>query len=338
MAQKLSYKRSGVDVAAAHAWTERLGSILKDTGASRNSVRDFGGAFDLGRLVGKDCILVSSADGVGTKLRIAQLCKNHRSVGIDLVGMNVNDVVAAGAKPLFFCDYISTSQWNEDLLVDIVKGIAKGCKESGCVLVGGETAQMPGFYKADDYDLAGFCVGMARRSELLGAHRVRGNAALVGLASSGLHSNGFSLVRKILGERRLGSKDWGPRLLKPTRLYAKLIEQLRRHYTVQGIAHITGGSFEEKLPRILPPGLDAVIDRRSWPVPKLFRDLQRAGSVPVDEMYRTFNMGIGMILVVSKDKAAGLKNASERLGCRAWIIGETAKGNREVRWSRDKKR
>jgi len=281
----------------------------------------------------KNPYLVSSTDGVGTKLKIAFLTGKHKNVGIDLVGMNVNDVLCVGAKPLFFLDYIATGKIQKDVLISVVKGIAEGCQQAGCFLVGGETAEMPNFYKKGEYDLAGFCVGVIEKSKIIDNSKIKPGDCLIGIESNGLHSNGFSLVRKVFSESEL--KKYSDELLKPTRIYVKPILNLLSFgryplNAIKGISHITGGAFYDKIPRIIPKGLGIRIYTDSWVVPSIFKVIQKKGNVPKADMYRTLNMGIGMVLVVDDNIADKIILDLKNQGLKSWVIGEITKGAKKV--------
>jgi phosphoribosylformylglycinamidine cyclo-ligase len=266
----------------------------------------------------------------------------HDTVGIDLVAMCVNDIVVQGAEPLFFLDYFATGQLKPEDHASIVKGIADGCRQAGCALIGGETAEMPSFYAEDEYDLAGFAVGVVEKKDIVDGSRIKPGDQLIGLASSGLHSNGYSLVRKVLLERagygvedtltELGTGTLGDVLLTPTRIYVKTLLALRKEFDVRGMAHITGGGITENTPRMLPKGTQALIDRKAWPVPPIFKLLQKKAGVDEAEMYRAFNMGIGMILAVPKKQADGVMKKAAKLGEKAYRIGEVVKGKQVVKY------
>ena len=331
--RKITYKKSGVDVKEAGRFVATIKPLTKGIGG-------FGGLFKFDAKKYKQPILVSSTDGVGTKLKVAFLVGKHDTVGIDLVGMNVNDVLCTGAEPLFFLDYIATGKLQKNVLVDVVKGIAEGCRQAGCALVGGETAEMPGFYKQGEYDLAGFCVGVVEKTRIIGGSKIKPCDVLVGIESNGLHSNGFSLVRKVFTEKEL--KKYANELLKPTRIYVKPIRSLLwtmpgcrsgRDYglwTIKGIAHVTGGAFYDKIPRIIPKGLGIRIYTDTWPLPEIFKFIQEKGNVPREDMYHTFNMGIGMVLVVDGASANQIKVKLAGQGLKSWIIGEVTKGKKRV--------
>jgi phosphoribosylformylglycinamidine cyclo-ligase len=299
----LTYKDSGVDIDAGDALVEEIKPLAKSTDRAgvMGGLGGFGGLFDLKAAGFKDPILVSGTDGVGTKLKLAIEAGIPDTVGIDLVAMCVNDIVVQGAEPLFFLDYYATGKLEVGVARKVVAGIAEGCRRAGCALVGGETAEMPGMYKEGDYDLAGFCVGAAERDRLLPRRDIAVGDVVLGLASSGLHSNGYSLVRKVM-ER--GGCDIAT-LLEPTRIYVKpLLAAIRSTGAIKGLAHITGGGLPGNVPRCLPDGLRARLDARQWKAPPVFRWLREAGSVPTDDMLRTFNCGLGMIVVVDKGDAA----------------------------------
>lgn len=327
--QKTTYKKSGVDIKSAQDFKKRIKSlarksfgplVLKDIGS-------FGSFFRFAKEKYKNPVLVSSADGVGTKLKIAFLADKHDTVGIDVVAMNVNDILCAGARPLFFLDYIAYSKLKQDVLIDIVKGINNGCIKAGCSLVGGETAQMPGMYKDGEYDIAGFCVGVVERKNIIDGSKIQAGDIVIGLESNGLHSNGFSLVRKVFSEKEL--KRMSNELLKPTSIYVKPISSLLST-KLKGIAHITGGAFYNKIARILPNNMDAVIDRNSWPVPKIFCLIQEKGNIEDREMYCTFNMGIGMVLVAEQNFAKVIISKLAKSKIKSFVIGRIVKGKKQV--------
>lgn len=303
-----TYKESGVDIEAGDELVERLKKRLPHLGG-------FAGLYPLG-----DSYLVAGTDGVGTKLKIAIANGQHATVGIDLVAMCVNDILTTGARPLFFLDYYASSKLNVEQAEEVIQGIIKGCDEAECVLLGGETAEMPGFYQEGEYDIAGFAVGIVAKEALIDGSRIAHGDALVGLYSSGLHSNGFSLVRKILGN--------DASLLTPTRIYVNAVQRIRKRYAIKGMAHITGGGLTENVPRMFPPGLAACIDRESWEVPEVFRRIQKIGCISDDEMYLTFNMGIGMVLAMDPRDAKAL--CGERDDCT--VIGEVISGD-TITWA-----
>jgi phosphoribosylformylglycinamidine cyclo-ligase len=290
----------------------------------------FGSFFKLDKNKYKDPVLVSSSDGVGTKLVIAKLANKHDTVGIDAVAMNVNDILCTGAESLFFLDYVAFTKVKEKVLIDVVKGINDGCIEAGCSLIGGETAQMPGMYREGEYDIAGFCVGVVERDKIINGDKIKAGDTVIGIASSGLHSNGYSLVRKVFGEREL--KRMSSELLKPTKIYVKpIVELLRMHgESVHGISHITGGAFYDKISRILPKNINVRIEKDSWRVPEIFRLIQSRGNIADKEMYHTLNMGIGLVLIVKQDSTDAIMKKLAQLKLKSWIIGKAIKGNKSV--------
>ncbi len=332
-----TYAGAGVDIAAGAKAVELMKGAVKSTMRPEvlGGIGGFGGLFSLGASKYKDPILVSATDGVGTKLKLAQEMDEHGSVGIDLVAMCADDIVVSGAEPLFFLDYIAIGRLIPEKVAQIVTGIAEGCKQAGCALLGGETAEHPGVMAEDDYDLAGFCVGVVEKEKIIDGSKVQTGDAILGLASSGVHSNGYSLVRKIFfdgGYERLSEnipefeKSLGEELLTPTKIYAKSILKVLADFELKAISHITGGGITENLPRVLPSGLGARIDSSAWPVPKIFKLIQEEGKVAESEMLKAFNMGVGMAVVVSKDLAVPVKRAFERAGEKVFEIGEIVKG------------
>ena len=327
------YAESGVDIDKANDFIENIKPLVAAT-FKRGVLTDiggFGGLFALGNDRYKDPVLVSSTDGVGTKLQIAKMCNRHDTIGIDLVAMCVNDVVVSGAQPLFFLDYFSISKLDLDVATDVVKGIAKGCEISNCSLIGGETAEMPGLYQPGDYDLAGFVVGIAERNKLIDGSDVKVGDKLVGLASSGLHSNGFSLVRKICFEELgLGIDDYveelgcslGEELLKPTLIYTETLLNIIKNFEVRGLVHITGGGFVDNIPRILPNGCKAIVHTDSWPMLPIFKFLQDNGKISTKEMWRTFNCGLGMVAIVDAKEVEDVIQQLVALGEVPYVIGE----------------
>ena len=325
-----------MDIAAGDALVEAIKPLARSTNrrGTLGGLGGFGALFDLKAAGFSDPVLVSSTDGVGTKLKLAIDAGKHDTVGIDLVAMCVNDLVVQGAEPLFFLDYFATGKLRVEQARDVITGIAEGCRQAGAALVGGETAEMPGMYAAEDYDLAGFAVGAAERGDLLPKAMGAGDV-LLGLASSGVHSNGFSLVRRILAAKGLELTDAAPfapgqtigaALLAPTRIYVKSLIALHRAGLLKAAAHITGGGLPGNLPRVLPDGLDAVVDGTSWPVPPVFRFLAEAGNVAADEMLRVFNCGVGMVCVVAADRAAEAQAMLEAAGESVFRIGVLEKG------------
>jgi len=338
MAAGSSYKEAGVDIDKADAFIKSIRPLVKSTYRTGvlGEIGAFGGMFQLGAERYRDPVLVSATDGVGTKIKIAVLMGRHDTIGIDLVAMCANDIVVTGAEPLFFLDYYATGHLKVDTAATVIQGIARGCELAGCALVGGETAEMPGFYSDDDYDLAGFCVGVVEKEKLIDGSRVAPGDALLGLASRGPHSNGYSLIRKILelSEAALadpfGDSTLGDTLLTPTRLYVKPLLRLLETVDVRALAHITGGGLPENLPRVLPKGTRAVLDADSWQRPAIFTWLQDQGRVADAEMLRTFNCGVGMVACVAQadlDTAlAVLRDAGET----AWPLGSIATGTADA--------
>jgi phosphoribosylformylglycinamidine cyclo-ligase len=329
----MDYRQSGVDIEAGNEVVRRIRSLARGTATAGvlSDLGSFGGLFRLGA-GHRDPVLVSSADGVGTKLRVAFMMGVHDTIGLDLVNHCVNDVLVQGAEPLFFLDYLATGKLDPDVAVQIVDGLARGCRENGCALLGGETAEMPGFYADGEYDVAGFIVGVVDRERLVDGSRVRPGDALVGLPSSGLHTNGYSLARRIVFERlglRVGDRvpelgtSVGEALLLPHRSYLRVVQPLLSAGTVHAMAHITGGGITDNLPRVLPAGTEAVVRRGSWDVPPIFRWLQASGEVPAEDMLRTFNMGIGLIVVVpAVDVGPALEMLRSAGEPNARVIGE----------------
>lgn len=327
----LTYKRAGVDIDKANIFVEavkKLASSTKRPGASAK-IGGFGGTFELKLAKYENPVLVSSTDGVGTKLKVAFLVNRHDTVGIDLVAMNANDVVTTGAEPLFFLDYIATGKIDKRVLVDVVRGIAEGCRQAGCALVGGETAEMPGFYREGEYDLAGFCVGVTEKDEIINGSKIKVGDIVLGLESNGLHSNGYSLVRRVFSQSRL--KSLSKELLRPTKIYVKPVLALKRKVNIKGIAHVTGGAFLEKIPRIVPKDKSFVIVKGSWPVPNIFKLIQQKGRVSEQEMYRTFNMGLGMVVVISQKDLRAARDLLAGFGINSWNVGSVLKGRGEVK-------
>ncbi|WP_371185983.1 phosphoribosylformylglycinamidine cyclo-ligase [Thalassotalea maritima] len=332
--QSLSYKDAGVDIDAGNALVENIKGAVKKT----NRPEVMGGLGGFGAVCQipagyKEPVLISGTDGVGTKLRLAIDLKKHDTVGIDLVAMCVNDLLVLGAEPLYFLDYYATGKLDVDVASDVVKGIAEGCIQSGCALVGGETAEMPGMYHAGDYDIAGFCTGVAEKSELITGDNVQAGDQLIALASSGPHSNGFSLIRKVLEvnntdcNEMLGDKTIGEHLLEPTRIYVKSVLAMLKDVKATALSHITGGGFWENIPRVLPEGAKAVIDGNSWQWPEIFNWLQENGNITTHEMYRTFNCGVGMIIAVPADQVDSALATLKAHGENAWHIGQIETAN-----------
>lgn len=338
---KLTYKDAGVDIEGANRLVRSIASVARKTARPglMGGIGGFGGLFDLSRVRVRRPVLVSSTDGVGTKLKIAFMADRHDTVGIDLVAMGVNDILTQAAEPLFFLDYFATGKVEPATFRAVVGGVAEGCRQAGCALLGGETAEMPSFYADGEYDLAGFSVGVVEKDRIPDPRAVRAGDVVIGLPSSGLHSNGYSLARKVLLDTaglKLKSrvadlgKSLADELLTPTRIYASLIRALGARHRIKGIAHITGGGLVENLPRVLPTGLRAWLRRGSWPVPAVFDLVARLGHVEQAEMDRTFNNGIGMALVVGAEDAPGVERALRRRREPYAVIGEIRKGRRGV--------
>ena len=329
-----AYEQAGVSVEAGYEVVRRIKSHVNRTKRPgvMGGIGGFGGLFDLASLGYKDPVLISGTDGVGTKLMIAQMMQKHNTIGVDCVAMCVNDIAAQGAEPLFFLDYIACGKNNPEILEQVVSGVADGCVQSEAALIGGETAEMPGMYNQDEYDLAGFAVGVAERENIVDGSKIQAGDTLIGLASSGVHSNGFSLVRKALFEEagfsvntkldELDGKTIGEVLLEPTKIYVKALKPLFANHLIKGVAHITGGGFIENVPRMYADDLAAKIDTSSWSVPPIFSVIEKAGKVPHAEMFNVFNMGIGMVLAIDANKADEamqiLKNNNEQ----AYVIGK----------------
>ena len=342
--ESLSYRAAGVDIDAGNEVVERIKPLVRRTFRPEvmAGLGGFGALFELGGRY-REPVLVSGTDGVGTKLKLAQMLGRHDSIGIDLVGMCVNDVLVQGAEPLFFLDYFATGKLDVDTTVAVVGGIAKGCELAGCALVGGETAEMPDMYPPGEYDLAGFTVGAVEKSALVDGSRIKAGDAIIGIASSGAHSNGYSLIRRIVAragitpdnggfELDVGGVRLDDALLAPTTIYVKPILALLRQQPMHGMAHITGGGLRENIIRVVPEGLGIAIDSSTWKLPPLFDWLQREGKVARDEMLRTFNCGIGYALIVQRDQIGMTLDGLEALGLTAWTIGavEPAHGAERV--------
>lgn len=344
MKADLTYKQAGVDIAEGEKFVSRIAPMAKRTSRKEvlTGIGSFGALFMLDLKHYKKPVLVSGADGVGTKLKIAFMMKRHDTVGIDLVAMCVNDILTSGAEPLFFLDYFAVGKLISGSGTAVIRGIVKGCRESGCALIGGETAEMPGFYREGEYDLSGFAVGVVEKNEIIDGSRIRSGDVLIGLASSGLHSNGYSLVRKIFFEKKktglhtyipLLKTTLGKELIKPTRIYVRAFQTLKNKVSIKGMAHITGGGIPGNLPRTLPSGVRAHIREGSWPVPPVFRMIQEIGALSDAEMRNTFNMGIGYIMVVSKNQREKTVSLLRESGYKAFIIGNIEKGGKNVRYS-----
>lgn len=324
------YKEAGVDVEKGYEAVERMKKHIAKTTRPEvlGGVGAFAGLFELTSLNYKEPVLVSGTDGVGTKLKLAFQLNQHNTIGIDLVAMCVNDIVAQGAKPLFFLDYIGCSKNEPEVMEQIVSGVSKGCVEAGAALIGGETAEMPGMYAKDEYDLAGFAVGIAEKSKLITGESIQPGDVVIGLASSGIHSNGYSLVRQLVAdfdlEKTYGDFDrsLGEILLTPTKIYAKSVATVMEQFDIQGITHVTGGGFYENFPRMLPAGLGVELDQTCWEIPAIFSFLQEKGKISQQEMYGIFNMGIGMAIVVREEDAEQVTDSFKKHGEQATIIGK----------------
>ncbi|MFK3939144.1 phosphoribosylformylglycinamidine cyclo-ligase [Alkalihalobacillus sp. NPDC078783] len=332
-----AYKQAGVDIEAGYESVKRMGQHVKRTARAGvlGGLGGFGGNFDLSSLNYKEPVLVSGTDGVGTKLMLAFMMDKHDTIGVDAVAMCVNDIVVQGAEPLFFLDYIACGKADPERIEAIVKGVADGCEQAGCALIGGETAEMPGMYDPEEYDLAGFSVGAVEKSTLITGDAIKPGNVVIGLSSSGIHSNGFSLVRHVLLEKSGYAltdhvegleKPLGDVLLTPTKIYVKPLLAAIKHHTVNGLAHITGGGFYENVPRMLPAGTKVEIDNGSWPIPPIFNVLKREGELSEKDLFSTFNMGIGMMLIVPEDEHLDVIRTLEAEGEQAYIIGRVTEG------------
>jgi phosphoribosylformylglycinamidine cyclo-ligase len=336
-----AYKKAGVDIAAGNEAVERMKKHVKRTFRPEvmTDLGGFGGLFGLNKDKYEEPVLVSGTDGVGTKLKIAFAMDKHDTIGIDAVAMCVNDIIVQGAEPLFFLDYLACDKVIPEKIEAIIKGISDGCVQSGCALIGGETAEMPGMYAEGEYDIAGFTVGIVDKKKIIDGSAIRPGDVVLGLASSGVHSNGFSLVRKLLLEDKgytlhdhvdaLGDK-LGNVLLTPTKLYVKPILAILDKVAIKGMAHITGGGFIENIPRVLPDGVNVEIEYGSWPILPIFELLQREGGISNNDMFRTFNMGIGMVVVVSAEDAEKAVQLAEAQGEKVYSLGKVTEGNRVV--------
>ena len=337
----LTYADAGVDIAAGNDLVQQIKPLVASTmrAGVLGGIGGFGGLFELPVDRYQQPVMVSGADGVGTKLRIAIELGIHDTIGIDLVAMCVNDIIVCGAEPLWFLDYFATGKLDVAQARDVISGIAEGCRQSGAALLGGETAEMPGIYAEHDYDLAGFAVGVVEKSKIIDGSAVATGDLIIGITSSGPHSNGYSLIRKLIEGHDLnssmGSSTLGRTLLAPTRIYAKALQHVFSQHTIHGVAHITGGGLTENIPRVLPQDTVAIIDRRSWKMPAVFSWLQTAGSISDAEMLKTFNCGIGMALVVKANDAPAVINTIKESDEQAFVIGhiESASGDASVKYS-----
>jgi len=342
--KQLTYRKAGVDIEEGEKFVRLISPLARKTFRPEviTDIGSFNALFKLNVRKYRNPVLVSGTDGVGTKLKIAIMMGKHHTVGIDLVAMCVNDILTSGAEPLFFLDYFATGRLRSEQAAEVVKGIIRGCKEAGCSLIGGETAEMPGFYAKDEYDLSGFAVGIVDRHKIIDGSSIREGDAIIGISSNGLHSNGFSLVRKLFFDlKRMSVSRYlpeigarlGDELLKPTRIYVKAFTSLKDTIKIKGMAHITGGGVPGNILRILPKGMSAVIRSGSWPVPRIFTLIEKLGKIPEDEMVRTFNMGVGYTMIIperaAQDAIAKLKHS----GFPAFIIGSVKRGAQRVRYA-----
>jgi len=333
----LTYKDAGVDIDAGNALVDRIKPLVKRTHRPEvlSGLGGFGGLFALPPDKYREPVLVSGTDGVGTKLMLAQHLGRHDTIGIDLVAMCVNDVLVQGAEPLFFLDYFACGRLDVDVASAVVAGIAEGCHQAGAALIGGETAEMPDMYPDGEYDLAGFCVGAVERAAMIDGNSIAAGDALIGIASSGPHSNGYSLIRKVLeiaAEQEIAARPAAEALLEPTRIYVRSILKLMKSVTIKGLAHITGGGISENLPRVLPKGVRANVDTSTWQQGPVFDWLAEHGNITTVEMRRTFNCGVGMVVVVDPAELATALGVLEGLGEKAWHLGQVAVGDGQVRY------
>lgn len=343
MGSRLTYKKAGVNIDEGERFVKHILPMVRRT-FRREVITDIGSfsalfKMDLSRY--KEPVLVSGTDGVGTKLKVAFLMEKHDTVGIDLVAMCVNDILTSGAEPLFFLDYLAMGKLISKKASEIIKGIVRGCKEAGCALIGGETAEMPGFYSDGEYDLSGFAVGVVDKRKIIDGSKIKDGDVIIGIASNGLHSNGYSLVRRLfLDIKKMDIDSYvpdfkgtlGKELIKPTRIYAKAYMHLKDKIDIKGMAHITGGGIPGNIPRILPRGISAHVKEGSWPVPRIFRFIEREGKISEKEMKKTFNMGIGYVMVVAVKNSLKAISLLRKSGYPAYIIGNTRKGAKSVRY------
>ena len=341
--KSLSYRDAGVNIDAGNAFVEKIKTSVASTNRPGvlGSLGGFGGLFELPENYNQP-VLVSGTDGVGTKLKLAIDLNKHDTIGIDLVAMCVNDILVLGAEPLYFMDYYATGELNTEIAASVVEGIAEGCRQSNAALIGGETAEMPGMYGKGDYDLAGFCVGVVEKQKIIDGSKVKAGDVMIAIASSGPHSNGYSLVRKIIEVNNAdinasfgeNEQALGDALLAPTRIYVKTIHQLLETFDIHAMAHITGGGLLENIPRVLPDNAQAVVDTDSWQLPDVFQWLQKNGNVEINEMYRTFNCGVGMVLIVDTDEADAIVSMLVKNGDNVWQLGQVEAGdNKQVIFS-----
>lgn len=342
--EEITYKKSGVDIDEGERFVRMISPLVRKTFRPEvlTDIGSFGALFKIDIARYKEPVLVSGTDGVGTKLKVAFMMDRHNTVGIDLVAMCVNDILTSGAEPLFFLDYFATGRLSPEKAALVIEGIVEGCRDAGCALIGGETAEMPGFYQDGEYDLSGFAVGVVERSQIIDGSTIKAGDSLIGLLSTGLHSNGYSLARKVffdIGRMEVSAfvpdlgTTLGDELLKPTRIYVKAFNALRERVRVKGIAHITGGGIPGNLPRVFPDGVGAIIRKGSWPVPPVFSLIENIGNVPRQDMARTFNMGIGCILVVPEEGVENAVSLLKAAGFNSCIIGSVIKGSKEVKYA-----
>ena len=329
----LTYKDSGVDITKGNQLIEKIKPIAKSTlrPGVLGGLGGFGAMFEIPLEKYKNPVLISGTDGVGTKLKVAEMLNKHDTIGIDLVAMCVNDLIVQGAEPLFFLDYYATGSLNPEIATSVIEGIGEGCRQSGCSLIGGETAEMPGMYNGEEYDLAGFCVGIVDKNQVIDGSKVNEGDHIVALGSSGPHSNGYSLIRKVL-EKSTPSAEQLNSLIEPTRIYVKSILSLANTLPVHAISHITGGGLLENIPRVLPDHLSAKLNSNSWSQPEIFKWLQKEGNIDSHEMYRVLNCGVGMVVIISKESSSQAIEHLSACGENAWLIGEVvhSKGERVI--------
>ena len=329
----LTYKDSGVDITKGNQLIEKIKPIAKSTlrPGVLGGLGGFGAMFEIPLEKYKNPVLISGTDGVGTKLKVAEMLKKHDTIGIDLVAMCVNDLIVQGAEPLFFLDYYATGSLNPEIATSVIEGIGEGCRQSGCSLIGGETAEMPGMYNGEEYDLAGFCVGIVDKNQVIDGSKVNEGDHIVALGSSGPHSNGYSLIRKVL-EKSTPSAEQLNSLIEPTRIYVKSVLSLANTLPVHAISHITGGGLLENIPRVLPDHLSAKLNSNSWSQPEIFKWLQKEGNIDSHEMYRVLNCGVGMVVIISKESSSQAIEHLSACGENAWLIGEVvhSKGERVI--------
>ena len=326
----LTYKDAGVDITKGNDLIEQIKPIAKSTirPGVLAGLGGFGAMFEIPLDRFQNPVLISGTDGVGTKLKVAEMLNKHDTIGIDLVAMCVNDLIVQGAEPLFFLDYYATGSLNTEIATSVISGIGKGCIQSGCALIGGETAEMPGMYKGEEYDLAGFCVGIAEKSKIIDGSKVSSGDHIIAIASSGPHSNGYSLIRKVL-EKTNPNEAQLDALIEPTKIYVKSILSLIENHAVHAISHITGGGLLENIPRVLPQHLAAKLDKNSWQMPEIFQWLQEQGNIESNEMYRVLNCGVGMVVIVPQEESEAAIAKLNKLGETSWLVGEVVESTGE---------